>query len=198
MSYHATKVAKTTIGQAAKVQKLENDSQSTNKSFVLKLTAECQKAIERAIQMGWPVRMVSTKTEVKVEVGISDTSVATFTCNQQRLNGDIDAVSQGQSLKKVSPLNTKLVINATNNSFAAAQQKVVKMAELQSQKQTKNKDTKISDSSRKRSAETSSRNKNDFATPIRPASKKTKKSDMADTKTSSKVKGKLMPRSKKE
>ncbi|CAD5220188.1 unnamed protein product [Bursaphelenchus okinawaensis] len=154
------------------VGRFGSDSQTSSKSIVLKLTDECNQAIGRAVEMGWPVRVVSTKTGITIEVGVSDTSVATFTCNQQRLNGNIDAVNQenATSFQNVSSLKTKLVVNATDKSFADTRQKVVKLVELQSQKQTKTTDTKTTSNSRKRAANAG--NDNVFAMPMGPAPKK--------------------------
>ncbi|CAD5209753.1 unnamed protein product [Bursaphelenchus okinawaensis] len=126
-------VAKVVSQEASGFQKIEK-RQTSSKSVALKLTAECNKAIQKAIEMGWPVRIVSTETGVTIEVGNSSTSVCTFTCKQQRLNGNVEAVSQTGTTRfeKVSSLKNKLVVNDTDKSFADARHQIAKLADVQS------------------------------------------------------------------
>ncbi|CAD5216641.1 unnamed protein product [Bursaphelenchus okinawaensis] len=144
-------VAKAVGQKTPGFEKLEK-CQGSSKSIALKLTAECNKAIQKAIEIGWPVRIVSAETDVTIEVGNSINSVCTFTSKQQRLN-----------------------VNGTEKSFSGTRDKVVKLAELQSQQQTKTELTKTSANNKKRTVTPfESGSDRSFAIPEEPAVKRFK------------------------
>ncbi|CAD5218802.1 unnamed protein product [Bursaphelenchus okinawaensis] len=159
--------------------KLHNDENTgTQRSFMLKLTDECNQALGKAIELNWPVRVISTKTGVIMEVGTSSSSVTKFNCSQQALNGSLDAVCQDAttSFHNVSSIKTKLVVNATDKTFAETREKAAKLVELEAKKKTKETDLgKNSMNNRKRPLNTVplSNKANLFAKPNPSASKRT-------------------------
>uniref|UniRef100_A0A1I7S365 OCEL domain-containing protein n=1 Tax=Bursaphelenchus xylophilus TaxID=6326 RepID=A0A1I7S365_BURXY len=120
--------------------KLHSDEKArSRRSFMLKLTDECNQALSKAIEMNWPVRVISTKTGVIVDVGIGPNISTKFNCSQQTLNGTLDAVCQDAptSFQTISSVKTKLVVNATEKTFAETREKAAKLVEQELKKKTK-------------------------------------------------------------
>jgi histone H3/H4 len=76
-----------------------------------------------------------------IEVGNGTSTPTVFQCSQQNQPGAVDAIVRDLSLpstyQTVSSLETKLIVNATEKSFAETREKVQKIAEEESRKTVK-------------------------------------------------------------
>lgn len=74
-----------------------------------------------------------------MEIGTGNGSSTRFNCTQQTLNCSMDVIAQEStsSYNAVSSLNTKLVVNATDKSFAETREKAQKLVEQEQKKMAK-------------------------------------------------------------
>lgn len=129
-----------TLPDRPRVSQLKTDDNArSRRSLVLKLTDECNQALNKAIEMNLPVRIISTKEGIIVEIGNVNGSTSRFKCTQQSLNCSMDVVANEatSSYSTVSSLNTKLVVNATDKTFAETREKAQKLAEQEQRKMAK-------------------------------------------------------------
>ncbi|KAI6239696.1 RNA polymerase II elongation factor ELL [Aphelenchoides fujianensis] len=112
------------------VELLPEDAPSRQASL-LRLTDECQSAIKEAAKQN---RRVQGAMTISIENGTK--TPTTFTCTQQRLPGAVDAICQEPSgtFRTVAAITNKLVVNATERTFADTRVKMQKLAEEEHKK----------------------------------------------------------------